>query len=116
MPFKGLDAATLNPGANKQAGHSTIILKRSHSRDKRKQEREQTCLPGVIKISDHKVIDCIIQNYHDGGAGLNTLGVGILPKVFTLEIPLLGWRRRARIAWREGSRMGVAFMDEATTI
>ena len=71
-------------------------------------ERAEASVFGFVHADRASCRECIVQNYSEGGARLNTLGAP-LPAVFTLEIPSLRKMRPARVIWRRGRDIGVAF-------
>jgi len=53
------------------------------------------------------VIDCRIVDYSPGGACLEIAGQTTLPNRF--ELVFSGTRKRCRVVWSAGRRLGVAF-------
>lgn len=53
------------------------------------------------------VIDCTVVDYSPGGACLEVFGQPKLPGRF--ELLFGGTRKRCRVVWHTGSRLGVAF-------
>jgi hypothetical protein len=53
------------------------------------------------------VVDCRIVDYSAGGACLELSGQAKLPNRF--ELLFGGTRKRCRIVWSEGRRLGVSF-------
>ena len=54
-------------------------------------------------------IDCIIKNLSKAGAGLEVTSPLYIADHFTLFVQSENSKRRCRVVWREGSRIGVAF-------
>jgi len=53
------------------------------------------------------MIDCTIVDYAPGGACLEVLGSVTLPTRF--ELLWAGTKKKCRVVWKSGRRMGVAF-------
>lgn len=53
------------------------------------------------------IIDCKVVDYSPGGACLQVFGQPQLPNRF--ELLFGGTRKRCRVVWTEGRRLGVAF-------
>ena len=67
-------------------------------------------MSSVAKIlcpSQTQVIDCILVDYSAGGACLQLLKVVDLPGRF--EVLYGTTRKRCRLVWKRGMRLGVAF-------
>jgi hypothetical protein len=77
-----------------------------------RQKRMRVLKSGRILLDDGTdAIACTIRNVSLGGAGLELPGWVELPPVFVIDAT--GWPPRVcRIAWREGDRMGVQFLDQ----
>jgi hypothetical protein len=76
--------------------------------DYRKAPRRRILKSGMIAYGDQS-IECTVRNLSTTGASLEISTPLWLPARFTLVIPSDGLRRRTRVAWRKGKRMGVAF-------
>jgi hypothetical protein len=63
------------------------------------QTGERSCYVNVTDITD-------------GGAGIKTRGLAVLPLTFDLSFDNL--RRKCRLVWRKGNFFGVAFEDHST--
>ena len=53
------------------------------------------------------VIDCNVVDYSPGGACIEVMGQPKLPNRFELQFG--GTRKRCRVVWSAGRRLGVAF-------
>lgn len=57
--------------------------------------------------------DVSVTDITNGGAGLQTNGLAVLPLTFELYLDDL--RRKCRLVWRKGNFFGVAFENQATS-
>jgi len=53
--------------------------------------------------------DCTVRNISDTGAALEVVTPLFIPERFMLVVQADGLKRRCRIVWRKGKRMGVLF-------
>ena len=53
------------------------------------------------------IIDCHVIDYSAGGACLDIYGLGVVPDRF--EFLYGGVKKKIRVVWRRGIRIGVAF-------
>ena len=53
--------------------------------------------------------DCTVRNISDTGAALDVVTPLFIPERFMLVVQAEGLKRRCRIVWRKGKRMGVLF-------
>jgi hypothetical protein len=53
--------------------------------------------------------DCTVRNISDTGAALEVITPLFIPERFMLVVQAEGLKRRCRIVWRKGKRMGVLF-------
>ncbi len=66
---------------------------------------------GRILRDDGSEIACTIRNVSLGGAGVELSAHVEVPPVFVMDAT--GWPPRVcRMAWRDGNRMGVQFIDQ----
>ena len=56
--------------------------------------------------------DVNVTDITDGGAGIKTQGLAVLPLTFDLFFDNL--RRKCRLVWRKGNSFGVTFEDHST--
>lgn len=61
----------------------------------------------------NSTLDCVVRNVSEGGALLAVSDAVALPPSFELEITQRQRSYAARICWRDGSRIGVAFAPNA---
>jgi hypothetical protein len=74
------------------------------------RQRPQGRVSSAAKIfsgSKPDVIDCVVVDYSAGGACLQLVKFADLPDRF--EIIYGTTRKRCRVVWRRGMRLGVAF-------
>ena len=63
----------------------------------------------VVFNGGFSAMECTVRNLSEGGAMLEFSGVIALPNEFTLFMKQDGQGRPCKVAWRSGSRIGVAF-------
>jgi hypothetical protein len=61
----------------------------------------------VIVAPQVPIIDCTIIDYAPGGACLEIRGTAVLPTRF--ELLWGGTKKKCRLVWKSGRRVGVAF-------
>ena len=75
--------------------------------------RQRTFLNGRITFNNgNSSEDCLVRDFTDVGAKVE-LPHPHAPETFDLAIPSRGFRAGARVAWRNGARLGVAFASPA---
>ena len=84
------------------------------ARDNRRiAPRQKSFLQGRIFYNHRRAsIDCLIRDLSDTGAKLKFSEAIVLPEVMELYIPHKDEFRRARVQWRAGGEIGVAFGEE----
>ena len=75
----------------------------------RRAPRLRTFKGGLITYGVAPPVDCIVRNMSETGAALETEAVDIIPDAFTLIIKPEFVKRKCRVAWRSGRRIGVQF-------
>jgi hypothetical protein len=70
--------------------------------------RRRVLKAGSIVIGDG-AFDCTVRNLSDTGAALEIATPLFIPEHFTLIIQADATKRRCRVVWRKGNRMGVLF-------
>ena len=88
--------------------------KRNAAMDNRRAGfRQKSFLQGRIFYNQRRSsIDCLIRDISDTGAKLKFSESIAVPDVMEVYIPHKDEFRRARIQWRSGDEMGVAFGEE----
>jgi hypothetical protein len=76
--------------------------------DYRKAPRRRILKTGLIE-SVGESIECAVRDLSTTGASLEVSTPLFIPDKFNLAVPSDGLRRRCRVAWRKGKRIGVAF-------
>jgi hypothetical protein len=77
--------------------------------DRRREQRWPAYLGGTITFSKRvAVLDCLVRNISHSGARL-TIGSGVVPDAFDLQIPQQQAEYRARMRWRSAEAIGVEF-------
>ena len=78
--------------------------------DKRSGSRTRSFLKGQIVFNNRmSTMDCLVRDISANGAKLMLAQALALPDVFELAIPQKGETFRARLSWRRGDEIGVAF-------
>jgi hypothetical protein len=78
--------------------------------DKRTGGRTKSFLRGQIVFNNRmSTMDCLVRDISANGAKLMLAQGLALPDVFELVIPQKGETLRARLSWRRGEEIGVAF-------
>jgi hypothetical protein len=78
--------------------------------ERRKSPRLRTFLGGHIRFNrNNSTLDCMVRNLSDDGALLQISDTVALPHAFDLEIPNRERCYPARVQWRDGQRIGIAF-------
>lgn len=57
------------------------------------------------------VMDCLVRDLSQNGAKLVLSETALLPRHFDVVMPQKGLKLRAELMWRDGDRVGVAFLD-----
>jgi len=82
-------------------------------KDRRTALRQKSFLQGRIFYNHRRSsIDCLIRDISDIGAKLKFSEAVAVPEMIELYIPNKDEFRRARIQWRAGEEVGVAFGEE----
>jgi two-component system cell cycle response regulator len=77
----------------------------------RSHDRKATLLPARI-ISDGRSMECAVRDVSAGGARLRVAEPGAVPAEFQLIFQQTGEFRRAKVRWRRGQYVGVAFLED----
>ena len=81
--------------------------------DKRRLDRVRTILAGqAIPGRGLPEIECQIRDLSESGARLSVDSKAFLPTHFQLRIPKRNKMHLAQMRWREGSVVGVEFVDQ----
>lgn len=79
--------------------------------DLRKFPRQNAFKIGAIQIDACSVdIECLIWNLSESGAQIEPLSLESVPSEFELFVDENQPRRSCFVIWREGSKIGVAFI------
>ena len=76
--------------------------------DNRDRPRQRILKGGRIDFGVG-TIDCVVRNLSETGAALEVESPVGIPDMFELVIIADRSRRRARVVWRKGKRLGVQF-------
>jgi len=81
--------------------------------DRRKDDpRTTTSVPGVIKAKTlDRPIPCLVRNVSISGAEIEVAAPSEIPDVLTLVVDAAEMRIRCYVAWRKGTRVGLAFQQ-----
>jgi PilZ domain len=78
--------------------------------ERRSASRQRAFLQGRILFNNRRSsIDCVIRDLSETGARLRFSGAVATPEVVELYIPNKDESLRARVQWRAGNEMGIAF-------
>lgn len=76
--------------------------------ERRATTRQRTFLNGRLAFQNgNSSEDCLVRDLTDAGAKIE-LAHPHAPETFDLAIPSRGFHANARVAWRNGARIGVA--------
>lgn len=83
--------------------------------ERRRSPRLRTFLGGHIRFNrNNSTLDCMVRNLSDHGALLQLSDTVALPHAFDLEIPHRERCYPARVQWRDGQRIGIAFEQQTS--
>jgi two-component system cell cycle response regulator len=77
----------------------------------RSHDRKATLIPARIAV-DGRSVECAVRDVSPGGARLRVSDAGVLPSEFQLIFQQTGECRRAKVRWRRGQYIGVAFHED----
>jgi hypothetical protein len=77
--------------------------------ERRKLPRQRTFKGGVIIFGTAPVVECMIRNLTDAGAGLEFGTPAVVPDHFTLLIKPERRKRSCQVIWRQTGKIGVRF-------
>ncbi len=84
--------------------------------ERRKNPRLRTLLGGRVCFNQRRsTLDCVVRNLSDDGALLLISDAVALPSAFDLEIAHRQQSCKARVRWRDGERVGIAFEMRSAT-
>ena len=82
--------------------------------ERRATTRQRTFLNGRLTFQNgNSSEDCLVRDLTDAGAKIE-LAHPHAPETFVLAIPSRGFQASARVAWRNGTRLGVALVVAST--
>ena len=85
--------------------------------ERRLQPRHRSFLQGRIFFNGRRSsLDCLIRDISDDGARLKVSNSIALPEIIELHIPNRDETYRAKIQWRTGDELGVAFEREEASL
>jgi PilZ domain-containing protein len=77
--------------------------------ERRAISRQRTFLKGLLTFNNgNSSEDCLVRDLSESGAQIE-MPLPRAPDDFDLLLPTRGLRKRARIAWRNGVRIGLEF-------
>ncbi|MDR7038622.1 MULTISPECIES: PilZ domain-containing protein [Methylobacterium] len=76
--------------------------------DRRRTERTPVDLPASVGLANGRRLPCAVTDLSSIGARLAFAEIGLLPVRFVLRLGALA-ARPARLVWRRGPEIGVAF-------
>jgi hypothetical protein len=82
--------------------------------ERRESQRQKSFLRGCVYFNKRRgAIDCLIRDISDEGARIIFSDTVSVPDVVELYIPQKEQTVRARVKWRHGDEIGLAFPDAA---
>jgi hypothetical protein len=82
------------------------------SDDRRASARQRTYLQGYVYYNNRSAAaDCLVRDLSDRGAKLLLSENVVIPDLIDLYIPKKAETFRARVQWRHGNEVGVAYVD-----
>lgn len=78
--------------------------------EKRRSPRRRTLKGGTIFFGVAASVDCTIRNMSETGAALEIESLVGIPDDFTLLIKPELLKRKCRVVWRSGKRIGALFV------
>jgi|DewCreStandDraft_4_1066084.scaffolds.fasta_scaffold90076_2 hypothetical protein len=78
--------------------------------ERRRAPRHRVFKAGTIVINGVSIINCIVKNISEGGAGLVVETPVGIPDQIKLLIASENLIQSCRVVWRSSNRIGVAFM------
>ena len=85
------------------------MLRRSRE-ELRCAPRRPTKASAKVGLVGNRNLSCAVQDISATGAKLAIPWTVFLPREFTFELPSMNMKKRARLKWRKGDHVGVAFM------
>jgi hypothetical protein len=81
--------------------------------ERRSRARQRSFLQGRIYFNNRRSsLDCLIRDFSDQGAKLTISDSVALPEIVELYIPHKDETYRAKVQWRTGFELGVAFNEQ----
>jgi hypothetical protein len=97
-------------GRQHVVGMSADAWKKNAMRERRIAPRTRSFLQGRIFFNHRRSsVDCLIRDYSETGAKLKFSEAITVPEAIELFVPNKDVIHRARVQWRSGDEMGVAF-------
>jgi len=82
--------------------------------ERRHSTRQKSFLRGCVYFNKRRgVVDCLVRDISDDGARLIFSAAVNVPDIVELYIPQKEQTLRARVQWRHGDELGVAFANAA---
>jgi hypothetical protein len=80
--------------------------------ERRHSARQKSFLRGCVYFNKRRnAVDCLIRDISDAGARIIFSDTVSIPDVVDLHIPQKAQTVRARVQWRHGDEVGLAFPD-----
>jgi hypothetical protein len=80
--------------------------------ERRRAPRQKSFLRGCVYFNKRRgALDCLIRDLSEHGARIIFSETVSVPDVVELYIPQKEWTLRARVQWRHGEEIGLAFPD-----
>jgi PilZ domain len=79
-------------------------------KERRSRARQKSFLQGRVYFNNRRSsLDCLVRDFSDYGARLKVSESVVMPEVVELHIPNKDEAYRARVQWRTGDEVGLAF-------
>lgn len=80
--------------------------------ERRHSDRRRACLGGTLRLAAFlPELECRLRDVSLTGARLIVAEDVALPRLVDLTVPRHKLSRRARVVWRNGTHVGLAFLD-----
>jgi PilZ domain len=84
--------------------------------ERRINRRQRSFLRGFVYFDKRRgVMSCLVRDFSEDGARIIFSEAVTIPEIVNLHIPQRGQTLRARVQWRRGDEIGLAF-SEATAV
>jgi hypothetical protein len=94
----------------------SAMMMRQIMQERRSITRRRSYLGGRMIFKDaHVTVDCLVRDFTDSGVRVECPPDVLLPRELDIAIDSKGVQAQARVIWRQGHQLGLAFETEAGT-